>query len=196
MLHSGKTDGDGQSHRPSNHTSSHTNLLYRDGMTCTVREEKRGKDTTRVQSGITKAQVKDDSTKGNKGTQEQGSLVAQSSSQNNCSPSSATPTGRLTPRERRALAHIHSSCSSLSRGHGSRGSSPLTSSWESFSQGVTLRERQQSRRKERLEQGERSDGRRLREKGVEQKGEVDTAVADDEERIQGLMNTPSERKKV
>ena len=158
----------------------------------------------RVQSGIadTRQQVKDangDITEGKKS-----SLMAHSSSHTSGNSPSATPTGQLTPRERRALAHTHSSCSSLSRGHGSKGSSPQASSWESFSRGVTLREKQQGRRQERVEHGERMGRRHERKEDREQEdGETHTAVAEapllkaeEDEGAQGLMKHSSGRKKV
>ena len=207
MLHSPRADSNRQSHRPSDHTPSHTLLQQEREETrypVGTREEEGGRETIRVQSGIadTRQQVKDtngDITEGKKG-----SLMAQSSSHTSGNSPSATPTGRLTPRERRALAHIHSSCSSLSRGHGSRGSSPLASSWESFSRGVTLREKQQGRKQERLEHGERMERRSERKEDRElEDRETRTAVAEapllkeeEDEGTQGLMKHPLGRKKV
>ena len=157
-----------------------------------------------MQSGITdtQQQMKDPDTDTTVG--KHGSLKAQSSSHTSGNSPSATPTGHLTPRERRALAHTHSSCSSLSRGHGSRGSSPLASSWESFSRGVTLREKQQGRKQERVEQVERMERRHEKKEGREQEdGETRTAVAEvpllkeeGDEWVLGLIKHPLGRKKV
>ena len=71
----------------------------------------------------------------------------------------------VMPTERKALAHALSSSSSLSKGRGSRcSSSPMTSSWESFSKGVNLKDRKQ----------EKSEGR-IKGEGKEEKNKEERA---------------------